>query len=282
LPVAALSYAATMTKVPEAQALFVDDEDWILLISNLADFSVSVDLQIEAVKAITCLATNSSASDFLTTERVAEIFQSILRQEYNLSLDLSSRVYKLYSLTSEGILLLFDMLPIEQQKSVINEVVLRYRKLLKCHTVNRTTKKDLGAENGGDLAYNITSIMMVASYNANLTDTLDSNAIVSLVNTVQWRYDPKTVIKQSQQCSWDASVTQTLQILSRIVRQIDGTSKRTEFSRQDLSKIVLMLARPGKAPRQAITLSAALMEVQKRGDPVSKLAARSIARGLSE
>merc|ERR1712008_456217 len=153
---------------------------------------------------------------------------------------------------------------------------------LKGHTINRDTKKGSGAENGGDVAYNMTSIMMVASYNANLADTLDSNVIVSLVNTVQWRYDPKTVIEQSQQCSWDASVTQILQILSRIVRQIDSTLKKTEFSLQDLSEIVLMLARPGKAPRQAITFSAALTEVQKCGDPVSKLAARSIARALQE
>jgi len=284
LPVAALSYVATMIQVPGAHALFVDNENWMLVISNLADSSASVDLQIEAVKAITSLAINSSASDLLTIERVVEIFQGILREERNISLDLSSRVNQLYSLASEGILLLFDALPIEQQRDVINDVALRYRKLLKGHTINRATKKGSGAENGGDVAYNITSIMMVANYNANLAETLDSNVIVSLVNTVQWRYDPKTVIEQSQQCSWDASVTQILQILSRIVRQIDGTriSKKTECSLQDLTKIVLMVARPGKAPTQAITFSAALTEVEKCGDPVSKLAARSIARDLRE
>jgi len=100
------------------------------------------------------------------------------------------------------------------------------------------------------------------------------------VNTVQWRYDQKTTIEETEKCSWDASVTQVLQILSRVVFQIDRILDEAEFSLQDLTKIVLMIARPGKAPTQAISFSEALEEAQKVGEPVSILAAERLARTL--
>ncbi|CAJ1956999.1 unnamed protein product [Cylindrotheca closterium] len=280
LLIAALSYVATMTQVSEACSLFLDDEDWLLIVSNMASSGISTDLQIEALKAITSLSMCSSADGFLPTERVGEIFQGVLRVEHTSQIDGSSRVNELYSLATEGILCLFDSLPVEQQRSLVTDAALRYRKLLKSHTIDRTTKKGSSLDQGGLIAYNITSIIMIASYNSHLEDVLDSSLIMSLANTLQWRYDPKTAIKRTEQCSWDASVTQVLQILSRITLRVDSIFEKAGFSLQDLTEVVLMVAAPGKAPRQAISFLHALEEAQKVGEPASKLAARRIARTL--
>lgn len=280
LLIAALSYVATMTQVSEACSLFLNDEDWMQVVANMAKPGISSDLQIEALKTISSLSRCPREDSCLPVERVGEIFQGVLREEHSSQVDGSSRENEVYSLVTEGILFLFDALPVEQQKDLVTDAAARYRKLLKSHTIHRTTKKGSGLEHGGEVAYNITSIIMTASYNSHLEDVLDCNLIMSLMNTVQWRYDPKTAIEKAEQCSWDASVTQVLQILSRILFQVDGIFKKAEFSLQDLTEVVLLVARPGKAPRQAISFSHALEEAQKVGEPSSKLAARRIARTL--
>lgn len=280
LLIAALSYVATMTQVSEACSLFLNDEDWIQVVVDMAKSGISTDLQIEALKTISSLVRCPIEDGCLHVGRVGEIFQGVLREEHSPQAEGSSRENEVYSLVTEGMLFLFDAFPVEQQKSLVSDAAARYRKLLKSHTIHRTNKNGSGLEHGGKVAYNITSIIMIASCNLHLEDVLDSNLIMSLVNTVQWRYDPKTAVEKAEQCSWDASVTQVLQILSRIVFQVDGIFKKAEFSLQELTEVVLMVARPGKAPRQAISFSHALEEAQKVGEPASKLAARRIARNL--
>lgn len=275
--IAALSYIARMMQVAPARELLLCDEEWVRVVANIAGPSNTVDLQIEAVRAVTFLSMSSSSDSFLPIERASHIFQGVVQADHSSHEDEATRVNELYSLATNGILFLFDSLLVEQQRSLVGDVALLYRKLLKSHTINRATKQGLGLDYGGEVAFNITSIIMIASYNSQLRASLDSNLIISLVNTVQWRYDPKTVINEAEKCSWDASVTQVLQILSRIMFQADSILNKSEFSLKDLTKIVLMVASPGKAPRQAISFPGALEEAQKIGEPVSRLAAKRLA-----
>lgn len=278
--IAALSYVARMAQVLETRELLLGDEEWMQEVARMATPGNTIELQIEAVRAITNLSRSSNSDGFLTVERAGEIFQAVVIAEHSEQADEAPMANKLYSLATKGILFLFDTLPVEQQRCLVGDVALRYRKLLRSHTIHRTTKKGSSLEHGGEVAYNITSIIMIASYNLQLREAVDSNVIISLVNTVQWRYDQKTTIEETEKCSWDASVAQVLQILSRVVFQIDRILDEAEFSLQDLTKIVLMIARPGKAPTQAISFSEALEEAQKVGEPVSILAAERLARTL--
>jgi len=278
--IAALSYVARMAQVLETRELLLGDEEWMQEVARMATPGNTIELQIEAVRAITNLSRSYNSDGFLTVERAGEIFQAVVIAEHSEQADEAPMANKLYSLATKGILFLFDTLPVEQQRCLVGDVALRYRKLLRSHTIHRTTKKGSSLEHGGEVAYNITSIIMIASYNLQLREAVDSNVIISLVNTVQWRYDQKTTIEETEKCSWDASVTQVLQILSRVVFQIDRILDEAEFSLQDLTNIVLMIARPGKAPTQAISFSEALEEAQKVGEPVSILAAERLARTL--
>jgi hypothetical protein len=279
--IAALSYIASMTLVSQARESLIGDEEWIQIVTNMADSRSTIDLQIEAVRAITNLSRSSCIDSFLPFERAGQILLDVVKAEHSSHADEASRINELYSLATEGILFLFDALSLEQQKNMLSDVALRYRKLLKNHTIHRTAKKGSGFECGGELAYNITSILMIVGFNSQLREVLDSNLIVSLVNTVQWRYDPKTIIEVAEKPSWDASATHALQILSRIVIQVEDGLNQADFSLQDLTKIVLMVARPGKAPTQAINFSDALMEAQKVGEPVARLAAKRLADNIN-
>jgi hypothetical protein len=281
LLVAAFSFVATMAQVPSVRTHLLNNDKFIKSSAALATDGEIPDLQFEAVKVVARLASCSTSGGMLPPDRVGNILQSTLRAEPDLS-QTSPRinVNSLHVLAAEGIEYVFDSLPETQQQSVINDIASRYGNVLKSHSIARSSSKGMDLMKGGELAYNLTNIMMMASCKEHLEQCFDSTLVTSLVKTVQWRYDPKTVISQEELCHWDATTTQSLQILARILWRDEGKLQKSGLSTQGLTETVLMVARPGKAPRKAIDFPSALSVVEKHGEAAAVLAAKRVMKCL--
>jgi hypothetical protein len=281
LLVAAFSFVATMAQVPSVRTHLLNNDKFIKSSAAFATDGEIPDLQFEAVKVVARLASCSTCGGMLPPDRVGNILQSTLKAEPDL--DQSSpriNANSLHVLATEGIEYVFDSLPETQQQSVIDDIASRYRNVLKSHSIARSSSKGMDLIQGGELAYNLTNIMMMASCKEHLEQCFDSTLVTSLVKTIQWRYDPKTVISQEELCHWDATTTQSLQILARILWRDEGKLQKSGLSTRGLTETVLMVSRPGKAPRKAIDFPSALSVVEKHGEAAAVLAAKRVMKSL--
>jgi hypothetical protein len=225
------------------------------------------------VRVIAKLAPYSSLGGALSPDRVGDLLQSALATESCNSLHVHA---------AEGIQFVYDSLHESKQKSILQEVVTRYAKVLKSHSLARTIVKGNDIPNGGELAYHLTTLMMLANSKESVEQCFDLQLLTYLVNTIQWRYDPKTVISDEDICFWDGTTTQSLQILAQCLWRENARLLKAGIKMRNLKETVVMVARPGKAPRKAVDFASALGIAVKNGEAASKLAAQRILRCLNE
>ena len=281
--VAAYSFVSAVVPVVKIRSELLQNKAFILASSTLVLQHEFPELRFEAVRLVAKLAPYAAADDVLSPERVCDLLQSALSMDPAIkagSPPLLSR-NSLHISAVTGIQFVFDCLPGQKQVSVINEVVSRYAKVLRNHTVARATTKGGERTNGGELAYNLTTLLLLAKGKDSVEQCFTPQLMTSLVTTVQWRYDPKTTIDETELTFWDASVAQCLQVLALVLWRHEESLAKTGIDVKGLKNTVLMVARPGKAPRKAIDFPSALAIVVKHGEPAAKIAATRIIDCMS-
>lgn len=277
----AFAFLSTILQLSNIRNDLLQNDKFIRASAALATDGKHPYLQFESVKVISRLAPCASMDGTLPPDRVGTILQLALGAEPDLKNSPGQwNINSLHVLATEGIEYVFDSLSESQQKSAISAIASRYQKILRTHSIARSSTRGTALESGGELAYNLTTVLMMANGRTNLEPCFDSTVLTSLVNTVQWRYDPKTVIAEDELCFWDASVTHSLQILSQILRHEESRMEKSGLKKHSLINTVLMVARPGKAPRKAIDFPSALSLVTKNGEAAAKLAAKRIMKSL--
>jgi len=279
---AAYSFLSAMTPVPSARVALLENGQFIQASSALVTDNSDSNLQFAALRAIVKLAPYSAGDGPLSADSVGDLLQSALATEPKVS-DYSNFGWNrnLYHVQAvEGVLAIFDSLPVSKQENIFKEITGRYIKLLKSHSIARATKANERAH-AGELAYNLTTLMMVARGKDCITQFYDSNLTSSLVNTVQWRYDPKTVVEPDAATFWDATTTQCLQILAQILYKEESALVKAGIKVRNFKNSVFMVARPGKAPRKAIDFPSALKLISKNGEAAAKIASQRILSYLN-
>jgi len=280
---AAYSFLSAMTPVPSARVSLLENGQFISATSALVVDNKDSNLQFAALRAIAKLAPFSSSDGLLTFDSIGDLLQKTIAAEPDLpeggTLVWNRNLYHVQA--TEGVLIVFDSLSAPKQKMIFKEVTGRYVKLLKSHSIAKATKMNERA-NGGELAYNLTTLMMLARGKDCAAEYFDSQLISSLVNTVQWRYDPKTTVLEEDVVFWDATTTQCLQIIAQALYREEATLAKAGIKLRNLKESVFMVARPGKAPRKAIDFPSALKLVMKNGDAAAKVAAQRILGHLND
>ncbi|VEU37777.1 unnamed protein product [Pseudo-nitzschia multistriata] len=274
---AAYSFLSAMTPIPSARITLLNNEKFVQASSTFISDNSDRNLQFAALRAVVKLAPYSTGNGPLSTDNVGDLLQSALAAEPKFS-DASSTGWNrnlFHVQAAEGILSVFDSLPASKQECIFKDVIRRYIKLLKSHSIARSTKMSERAH-AGELAYNLTTLIMVARGKDCIARLFDSDATVLLVNTVQWRYDPKTVVEPDAATFWDATTTQCLQILAQLLCSDISSSRKSGINVRSLKNSVFMVARVGKAPRKAIDFISALKLVSKNGEAAAKVASQRI------
>jgi hypothetical protein len=279
----AYSFLSSITPIPSARASLLENGQFIRASSALLVDDNDSNLQFAALRAIAKLARYSSADGELTAECIGNLFQLALAAEPEIAeagnLGWNKNLYHVQAV--EGILIVFDSLPEAKQTALFTEAVARYVKLLKSHSIAKATKTNERA-NGGELAHNLTTLMMVAMGKDCVADCFDSKLLTSLVNTIQWRYDPKTTVTDDSALYWDATSTQCLQIIAHSIYREESTLAKAGIRTKALKESVFMVARPGKAPRKAIDFPSALQLVSKNGEAAARISASRILSYLTD
>lgn len=274
---ASYSFLSSMTPVRSARDSLLSNEEFIKASSALIGNNDNSNLQFAALRAVSKLTPYSASDGSLSAGNVGELLQAALAAEPKISekgnLGWNRNLYHMQAV--EGALVIFDSLPQSNQEAIFKEVKIRYIKLLKSHSISRATKADERA-NGGELAFNLTTLMMIARGKDCVAKFYDSNLVSALVNTVQWRYDPKTTIDQASVAYWDATTTQCLQILSQILHQEDSKLVDAGINVRSMKNSVFMVARAGKAPRKAIDFASALKLISINGEAAAKISSQRI------
>jgi hypothetical protein len=243
--------------------------------------SSDTNLQFAALRAISKLAPYSSADGSLTFDCIGELLEAALSAEPVIphagNFGWNRNSYHVQA--AEGLLTVFDSLSASRQLSVFKEARLRYSMLLKSHSIAKATNADERA-NGGELAYSLTTLMMLGRGKEEIAKCFDAALLLALVNTVQWRYDPKTTISEDALVEWDATTTQCLQIIAQTLYQGEQALANAGIKLAVLKGSVYMVARPGKAPRKAIDFPSAVKLVSRNGEAAAKMASRRILAHL--
>ena len=274
---ASYSFLSTLTPVPHVRNALLDGkfiEASSALITNTDDSN----LQFAALRAIAKLAPYSSVDTVLSADSIGNLLQSALAAEPTPSENgnfggWNKNLYHVQA--AEGILVIFDSLSLIKQECIFREVSTRYSKLLKSHCIARAASKN-ERENGGELAYNLTTLMMVAKGKDFDQNCFDSSLVTSLINTVQWRYDPKTSISEESREYWDAATTQCLQLLFQVFSKEEAALIEAGIKIRNLMNSAFMVARPGKAPRKAIDFLSALKLISQKGEATAKVSSQRI------
>jgi hypothetical protein len=283
LVISAYSFLASIAPVPRVRCELLTHKSFILVSSILVKESKFPELQFEAIKVVSKLAPFASATDVLSSERLCDLLHTALTLELAIKAGSPPRFSKnaLYINALSGIQFVFDSVPESKQIAVFNDATARYAKLLKNHAIARAASNENEHFKGGELAYHLTTLMLLGKGKTCLNECFTQHLMTSLVNTIQWRFDPKTSIAESELSFWDASATQCLQILSLMLWRHDESLIKSGIKTNSLKSAVFMVARPGKAPRKSIDFTAALGIIVQHGEPAAKMAAMRIVDCMS-
>mmetsp|Transcript_62300 Transcript_62300/g.94080 ORF Transcript_62300/g.94080 Transcript_62300/m.94080 type:complete len:2134 (+) Transcript_62300:145-6546(+) len=274
---AALEYLSSMISVPEVRCSILQCECFLDVLPYLGAEDATHSLQLESVRIISGLVRYAGSTDRkFKPDLAGRLLISALKRQVPEGIAVCIQA-------ANGVQFVFDDLGQDLQRTAIALTASLLAKVLKGQALVRTSNRSDDSAQGGVLAYQLTTLLLLSNGKESVQECFDWNVITTLVNVVQWRYDPKTEVKESQICYWDAATTQALQIISLRIKNGELLLRAPSVtSLSDLKSCVYMVSRAGRAPRKAIDLCSALGLIVKSGDPASKLAALSIAKCLEE
>lgn len=273
---AAMSFLSALVPLPKVRKEIVKNKHLIHSVSTAGVCNTHQGLQYEAVKLVGSLAPYATNDDTLSPELVADVLGNVLK----LNVDSKGVVVGaentnlLYGIAATGIHVIFNSLSTDKQLDLAEAVAARFSK-----TVKITTSARGDRAHGAQLAFKLGTLLLLARGKESTESIFSAQLMTSFVNMTQWRYDPKTKIEGPDASLWKASVTLCLQILSMTLTTTEERLVKMGIKKSDLATTVLMVARPGKAPRKAIDLPSALAKAAVGEDATSGVAA-AIVKGL--
>ena len=270
----AFSFLSSVLDVSHVRKNLLTNNAFVEVVSALVTDESQPVLQGKAVRVVSKLAAHSSGASLLSPEKIGTLLRAALAMEF------SKCQSTLHVDAAEGIQIVFDSLSEPLQKLIVQVVAAQYSKLVKAYSLARVDTQGGSKLNGGELAHNLTTIMILAVCKDNFEVFFDSDVLRTLVSTSQWRYDPKTVISDEELYFWDAATAQCLKIFAFRLWKPNEKLSNSGIKLGVLKDNVAMVARQGKAPRKAIDFPSALKVAMTRGEATAKISARRLAKCL--
>ena len=275
---AAMSFLSALVPLPNVRKEIVNNNHLIKAASALGICKTHQGLQYDAIKLIKSLAPYATKDYTLNPELIAGVLGDVLKLNIDSKVAAQGAVNTnlLYGAAARGVQIVFNSLPSDMQLDLAKTIAARFSKTVKMATSARGDRV-----HGGQLAFNLVTILLLARGKDATESIFTAQLMTSFVHMVQWRYDPKTKIEGPDASLWKASVTQSLQILSMTLTTTEERLTQLGIKKSDLTGTVLMVARPGKAPRKAIDLPSALSKAAAGEDAACGMAAQAVKDQLS-
>jgi len=285
LEIAAFKFLSSLVPSEKCRPTLLEASGFIHASLALAKCSPSFELKSEAVRFLVTIAPYAKRelgdSMAFSAGDLMEVFRESLHLD-TLQTSLTVKVNEVQSSAMEGAERIFDQVSSPFQSSVMAHAVERFTRLVK--SVTRPSKSDARDNNGGPLACCLTLLMLRAVGNKDVQCLFfTSDLMTSMIQVTQWRYDPKLRSEEQDRLQWDAAVCHCLQIIAFVFRGTEESLKQASVVPPALSRTVLMISRPGKAPRKAIDFKTALRRIIDEGtNATGVVAAQRILNSLED
>eukprot|EP00538_Stauroneis_constricta_P006061 CAMPEP_0119545386 /NCGR_PEP_ID=MMETSP1352-20130426/137_1 /TAXON_ID=265584 /ORGANISM="Stauroneis constricta, Strain CCMP1120" /LENGTH=2173 /DNA_ID=CAMNT_0007589921 /DNA_START=145 /DNA_END=6666 /DNA_ORIENTATION=+ len=273
---------AIVVSMPSTRDRLLDDDLFVESCDHLLSRQ-KLDLHVtEAiVKLVSVLSKRATAETRLSTAKALHLFQTVLAMTFDNFTETTKAcdLCKLQSHAVQGVTALYATIPADKMQHLVQTVGKLLTQLIRGQAVPKHTTTGWN-EGSGHLAFQITSFYLgLTSRNA---DLVDATTVKGLVNVVQWRVDPKASLCEGDMLHWDVAAAQSLQVLSMLIGMNVALASSDVVNSQGMLKVVLMIAKPGKAPRRAVDLASALDHLSAKGEPVTRLYARTLQNQLED
>ena len=251
LEVAAYEFLSSLIPTEKCRAVLLHDSSFMHACLLLAKHSSSFELKSKATAFLVTAAPYSRKQGDLpfTAIDLMEVFRETLHLD-TLQMSRASNVDRVQSQAMEGAERLFDQVSAPFQCSIISHASERFMRLVK--SVTRPSKGEVLSSNGGTLACSLSLLMLRAVGNKDVQNLIfTSELLTSMIQLTQWRYDPKLRSQEQEPLQWDAAVSQCLQVVAFAFCSTEETLQQSGLVPSTLVRTVLMISRPGKAPRKA-------------------------------
>ena len=285
LEVAVFEFLSSLLPVEKFRSTLLCDKDFIHASLALAKCSPSSVLKSAAVQFVVAISPyakrDQSESLAFSAGELMEVFRGTLHLDTVTTFS-ADTANTLQNAAMEGAERMFDEVSSPFQCSVIAHAVERFTRLVK--SITRPSKGDACSGNCGLLACSMTLLMLRSVGNKDVQSLLFTGDLLTpMVQLTQWCYDPKLRSEEQDPLHWEAAVCQCLQIIAFVFRGTDERLQQAGVAPVSLARTVLMIARPGKAPRKAIDFKTALRRIIDEGtNAASIVAARRILSSLED
>ena len=267
LEVSAFEFLSSLVLAEKCRSVLLQDSDFIHTSLALVKCSSSFDLKSETVRFLVTIAPyakrEQDESLAFSGGDLMEVFRETLHLD-TVKTSSAPKVDFVQSIAMEGAERIFDDVSSPFQCSVVAHTVERFARLVK--SVTRPSNGDARGTNSGPLACSLTLLMLRSVGNKDVQNLLfTTDLLTSMIQLTQWRYDPKLRSEEQHPLQWDAAVCHCLQIIAFVFRGTEESLQQAGVVPLTSFRTVLMILRPGKAPRKAIDFKTALRRIIDEG-----------------
>lgn len=269
LETAAIKFLSSVVPSKKCRSTLLQDDGFIRALLEVARSAISCGLQSEMIRFLVAIAPygkhEQDAGLAFSAEHLMEVFRDVFHFDTMIKWQsASSNVNFVQSKAVEGAETIFECVSSEFQRSVVAHTADRFTRLVK--TFTRPSSKDTILAHGGLLACSLTLLLLRSVGNKDVQDLLfTKDLLTSMIHVIQWRYDSKSRAEVLDPLYWDAAVCHCLQIIAFVFQGTEDSLKQANISPTTLAGTVLMMARPGKAPRKATDVTSALKRIIDEG-----------------
>lgn len=279
LETAAIKFLSSVVPAKKCRSTLLQDTSFIRASLEVAKSSISCVLQSEVVRFLVAIAPyakhEQDAGLAFSAEHLMEAFRGMVHFDTSIEWQsASSDVNLVQSKAVEGAERIFECVSSDFQRSVILHTTDRFTRLVKSFT--RPSSKDTARdrEHGGLLACSLTLLLLRSVGNKDVQDLLfTKDLLTSMIHLVQWRCDSKSRAEVPDPLHWDAAICHCLQIIAFVFQGTEDSLKERDVSPTSLARTVLMMARPGKAPRKATDFITSLRRIIDEGTNTATIVA---------
>jgi len=289
---AALSFLGKLVGIEKCRLQLFSETDFMPSLKALSKDSTSFKLQMQTTTFLANIAPFAKRAEedgTLTTADIADALTAVIKLPPQKGSAAgagagagagsdSENLNSLKTVAAKGLGIVLNDTKKELQVRAMEAVTGAWSALVKRHTIARTAVSIREKAHSALLAYNLSCLMVRSTGNAALLPCLTGAEVIkSMIHLIEWRYDTKTTIKGDDEVYWNAAVSNSIQELSYIVCSIEEAHAAQGVSIKAMMGTVLMLARPGKAPRKTADFPTTLQRiVDTKMDAGSVLAAGRI------
>jgi hypothetical protein len=273
---AAISFLSNLVAVKQCRTEMLRNSAFIPTLSEIAKKS-KANLQGQSIRLIAAMAPFATVADSpITADSLAETLIAAMQ---------GSSPNSTKEIAAEGLTILFHGASPDLQSKAMEAGVKIFQSSVKKTTIARSTESAAERASMAKLACSLASLVVQVSAKEHLRILLctSTDLLKSMIHLIEWRYDTKGATSTTEEhfVYWDAAVSFSIQHLATV---ICGTLESQEgLNVVSLTRTVLTVARPGKAPRKTCDFKTALERViASKRDATGAVSARRILATLIE